>query len=101
MLAPFSPHLAEELWERTGHQFSIHQRSFPTWDESLAAEDIITLVVQVDGKVRDQLEVSAEISKEDAEALVLKRTKVVDYLRTRRIQRVIYVPGRLVNLVTT
>ena len=100
MLAPFAPHLAEELWERTGRQFSIHQRSFPTWDESLAAEEIITLVVQVDGKVRDQVKVPADISKEDAEGLVLKRRKVVDHLRTRRIQRIVYVPGRLVNLVT-
>ena len=54
MLAPLAPHLAEELWERTGHQYSVHNQSFPTWEEALAAEEEITLVVQVNGKLRDQ-----------------------------------------------
>ena len=63
MLAPIAPHVAEELWERNGRAYSVHQQSFPSWDDDLAAEEVITLVVQVNGRVRDRITVSASIGR--------------------------------------
>ena len=99
MLAPIAPHITEELWERTGHAYSIHQQSFPRWDEALAAEETITLVVQVDGKVRDKLEAPASITEDEARRLALASTRVQQYLGGKPPARVVYVPGRLVSVV--
>ena len=71
MLAPMAPHVTEELWEHRGLPYSIHQQSFPSWDDDLAAEDLITLVVQVNGKVRARLEVPADIDEATAQAQAL------------------------------
>ena len=101
MLAPVAPHLAEELWERTGHSYSIHQRLFPTWDEELAAEEVVTLVVQVNGKLRDKLEVPADVAEEVAKSLALASPKVQAHLEDKQVARTIYVPGRLVNVVAS
>ncbi len=60
--APSVPHIAEELWERTGHPYSIHTQSFPSWDEKLVAEEQFTLVIQVNGKLRDRVEVPVSIT---------------------------------------
>ena len=99
MLAPIAPHIAEELWERTGHTYSIHQQSFPTWDDSLAADETITLVVQVNGKVRDRIEVPAGIDEPTAHQLALASSKVQPYTEGKVVDKAIYVPGRLVNVV--
>ena len=99
MLAPIAPHIAEELWERTGHAYSIHQQSFPAWDDSLAADETITLVVQVNGKVRDRIEVPAGIDEPTAHQLALASSKVQPYTEGKVVDKAIYVPGRLVNVV--
>ena len=99
MLAPIAPHIAEELWEQTGHAYSIHQQSFPAWDESLAADETITLVVQVNGKVRDRIEVPANIDEPTAHELALASSKVQPYTEGKVVNKAIYVPGRLVNVV--
>ncbi len=99
MLAPIAPHLSEELWERTGHSYSIHQQMFPSWDDSLAADDTITLVVQVNGRVRDRIEVPADIDESTAQQLALASAKVTPYTEGKVVNKAIYVPGRLVNVV--
>ena len=99
MLAPIAPHVSEELWEKTGREYSIHQQSFPGWDEDLAAEDTITLVVQVNGKVRDRLQVPADIQEDDARELALASPRVKSYTGGKPVGKAVYVPGRLVNLV--
>ena len=99
MLAPIAPHIAEELWERAGYQYSIHNQTFPQWDDELAAEDMVTLVVQVNGKVRDRLQVPANISEEEAKRLALASSRVQAHLDDKKVNQAIYVPGRLVNLV--
>ncbi len=101
MLAPVAPHLAEELWERTGHSYSIHQQLFPAWDEELAAEEVVTLVIQVNGKLRDKLEVPADVAEEEAKSLALASPKVQAHLENKQVARTIYVPGRLVNVVAS
>ena len=99
MLAPFAPHIAEELWERSGHPYSIHNQHFPTWDEELAAEEEITLVVQVNGKLRDRITVPADIAEEEAKRLALASPKVRGFINDSVVDRTVYVPGRLVNVV--
>jgi len=99
LLAPFTPHVAEELWERIGGPYSIHQQPWPEYDEELAAEEQITLIVQVNGKVRDRIEVDADIEEEEAKTLALASEKVQGYLDGGQPAQVIYVPGRLVNIV--
>jgi leucyl-tRNA synthetase len=99
VLAPIAPHIAEELWERTGHGYSIHQQSFPKWDEDLAAEEKITLVVQVNGRVRDRIEVPVGIDEAAAQEVALASTKVRAYTEGKTLNKAIYVPGKLVNVV--
>ncbi len=99
LLAPIAPHIAEELWERTGHAYSIHQQSFPQWDEEMAAEETVVLVVQVNGKVRDRIEVPVDIDQTAAEELALASPRVQPYTDGKTINRAIYVPGKLVNVV--
>jgi len=99
LLAPSCPHIAEELWARTGRPYSIHQQAWPVWDPDLAAEEVFTLVVQVNGKVRDRLEVPVDIGEEEAKELALASDGARRHLKGLEVKRVIYVPGRLVNIV--
>ena len=100
LLAPFAPHVAEELWAALGGPYSVHQQPWPAWDETLVAEETVTLVVQVDGRVRDRLTVPAGIGEAEARELALECDGARRHLRGRRVARVIHVPGRLVNVVT-
>ena len=100
MLAPLAPHFAEELWERTGGAYSIHQQPFPQWDDALAAAETVTLVVQVDGRVRDRLTVPVDVAEAEAVRLAMASANVRRHLEGRTLARTVYVPGRLVNVVT-
>ena len=100
LLAPMGPHLAEELWERTGHQYSVHNQPLPEWDEALAAIEEATLVVQVNGKVRDRIAVPASISEGDAKEAALTSQKVLAWTDGKSVDKVVFVPGRyLVSVV--
>ncbi len=99
LLAPAVPHITEELWERTGHTYSIHNQSWPQWDEALARDEEVTLVVQVNGRVRDRLLVPASISEEEALEMARGSQRVRAHTEGREIVRQVYVPGKLVNLV--
>ena len=87
------------MWERTGESFSVHQQPWPTWDPELAADETITLVVQVNGRLRDRIEVPANISEDDAKIRALESAKAKVHTDSKEVRRVIYVPGRLVNIV--
>jgi leucyl-tRNA synthetase len=97
--APLAPHIAEELWERTGHTGSIHLEMNPEFDDALTATETITLAVQVNGKVRDQVEVPADVNQDDAVAAAKASSKVARHLEGMIEVKLIYVPGRLVNIV--
>jgi leucyl-tRNA synthetase len=99
MLAPIAPHVAEELWAKRKQPYSIHQQAWPAYDAAAAAEEMITLVVQVNGKVRDRLEVPAGIGEAEAKAMALASEAVRRYLNGNAPRQVVYVPGRLVNVV--
>jgi leucyl-tRNA synthetase len=99
LLAPTAPHMTEELWHRIGHNNSIHNQSWPAWDEELAKEDEITLVVQVNGKLRDRLTAPVSISEEEAKKLAQGSEKIQPFIQGKQVINVIYVPGKLVNIV--
>ena len=99
LLAPTAPHLTEELWMRTSHPYSIHNQSWPKWDKELAKEEEVTLVIQVNGKLRDKVTVPVAIAEDEAKELALSRDKIKAYTQNTKITRIIYVPRRLVNIV--
>jgi leucyl-tRNA synthetase len=99
LLAPSAPHLAEELWNRTGHPYSVHNQSWPEYAEELTKEKEITLVIQINGRLRDKVLVPASISEAEAKELALGRERVKAYISGKSRTRVIYVPGRVVNIV--
>jgi leucyl-tRNA synthetase len=100
LLAPFAPYMTEELWERRGGRDSIHRQSWPAFDPAIAAANEVTLVVQIDGKVRDRITTAAGISQSDAEKLAKASPKVKAALDGREPERTIFVADRLVNFVT-
>jgi leucyl-tRNA synthetase len=99
LLAPIAPHVTEELWERTGHAYSIHSQLMPQWDEEMARDEEIILVIQVNGKVRDRIQVAANIGEEDAKRLAMESRTVQPHLDGKQVLQIVYVPGRLVNIV--
>jgi len=99
LLAPTAPHLAEELWARIGHTYSIHNQPWPEWDEELAKEEEVTLVIQVNGKIRDKLTVPVSITEDEAKEMALGRERVKAYVQGKKINKVIYVPQKLVSIV--
>ena len=100
LLAPFAPYMTEELWERRGGRGSIHGQIWPAFDPAIAAAKEVTLVVQIDGRLRERIAAPAGISNSAAEELALASTKVKAALAGRVIVRKIVVPDRLVNIVT-
>ncbi|MGH8945609.1 MAG: leucine--tRNA ligase, partial [Acidimicrobiia bacterium] len=100
MLSPMAPHIAHELWEQLGYGDMLATETWPEWDPELAAEKTTILVIQVDGKMRDRVEVSAEITAAETEELALSSQKVRDFLEGREVKRVISRPPDVVNLVT-
>ncbi|HID96551.1 MAG TPA: leucine--tRNA ligase [Candidatus Latescibacteria bacterium] len=99
LLAPFAPHLAEEFWQRLGYEGSIFKSSWPTYDPGALEEEEITMVVQINGKVRAKLRVSADIGEEEARRLALEAENVKRHLAGKHPRRVIVVPGKLVSIV--
>ena len=99
MLAPSTPHLAEELWHRLGHNESVHVQAWPQWDEATAADEVITVVVQVNGKVRDKFEAPADIREQTAIQQALSSPRLAKFLDGKDVVKAIYVAGKLVNIV--
>ena len=99
MMAPVAPHISEELWARFGKPYSIHQQPWPEFDEEAAIEEEIELVIQVNSKVRDRMVVPVDISEDKAKEMALASEIVQSYLEGRQPRKVIFVPGRLINIV--
>jgi leucyl-tRNA synthetase len=99
MLAPFAPHIAEELWVLTGHATSLARQSWPAYNAALIQEEVLTIPVQVNGKVRSKLSVPAEWSKEQVLKASLEDAKVGEWIKGKTIKNKVYVDKRLVNIV--
>jgi len=99
LLAPFAPFLTEELWFSLGEKKSVHLSAWPKYDEKKIGRESFTLIVQINGRVRDKFEVESGLDKDRALTLVLARPKIKRQLGQAEIVRTIFVPGRLINLV--
>lgn len=99
LLSPFAPHMTEELWAELGNEGYIYYQSWPEYDESALRKDEITIVVQVNGKVRDKVEVDAGISEDELKKVVLEQPKIKGYTEGKEIVRIIVIPKKLVNIV--
>ena len=99
MLSPLAPHITEEMWQKLGNNFSIHGQKFPSWDEDLLKEDLITLVIQVNGRVRDTMEISLETDESEINQLVLNSTKIKKHTDGKKVLKTIYIKGKLINIV--
>ncbi len=99
LLFPFAPHLAQELWERSGNKTLLDNEQWPAWDEKLVTEDEFDLLIQVNGKLRAKTKVHRGISEEQARALVLTNPEIKKWVEAKNIKRVIFVPNRLINFI--
>ncbi len=100
LLAPAVPHLAEELWHQIGGVESVHLQAWPHWDKKLAADEVFTLVIEIDGKVRDKVEVPVTIAEGEAREVALSRPPIERRLAGKKVAKVIYIPRRILNIVT-
>ncbi len=101
LLNPFVPHACEELWEILGHDESIELAGWPQWDETALVADVITLVVQVNGKVRGKVEVAVDADKDAVEQVALAEPNVQRFVEGKQVRKIIVVPGRLINIVVS
>lgn len=99
LLAPFTPHIAEELWQQLGRTDSVHAQAWPTYDEAALVLDEVEIAVQINGKVRDKLVVPANADKQQVEQLVMVQPKIEEHVRGKTVRKVIVVPKKLVNIV--
>lgn len=99
LLSPVCPHIAEELWEKLGHNNTIAYEAWPAYDEAKLVEDEVEIVVQVNGKVRAKLHVPADASKEQLEQIAMEDAKIKEQIEGKTVRKVIAVPGKLVNIV--
>ncbi len=99
LLAPLAPHISEELWQQLGYAESIHYHPVPVFDPGQAVDEVVTIIVQINGKVRDKLEVPAGQDDESIQQLVMVSPKVTAALNGNQPRKVIYVPGKLINIV--
>ncbi len=98
LLAPFAPHVTSELWQQLGNETILDTAGWPEWDEAMTVADVITIVVQVNGKVRAKLELNADVSESDAIAAALANENVKRFIDSEP-KKTVYIPGRLVNIV--
>ncbi len=99
LLCPFAPFITEELWSRIGHSGSIHKEAWPGYRPDLLVEDQLTIVIQINGKVRDRIVVPADISNDDLKRLVMEQPRIQQLIEGKEIVKVVPVPKKLVNIV--
>ncbi len=99
ILAPFAPHLTEELWHEAGNSGSVHTAEFPAYDPILAKDEAVTIGVQINGKMRGEAKVAPEAPESEVLAVAKQDANVAKYLENTEITKVIYVPGRIINLI--
>jgi len=99
LIAPFAPNFSQELWQKIGHRNSIFDEKWPEYDKKMVSEDIITIVIQVNGKVRDQIIAKPGDSEDQIKNIALKSNKIKKWISNKKIKRTIYIKNRLINIV--
>ena len=100
ILAPFAPHITEELWHEMGHDDTVHVGRWPKWDEKYLKSSVMTIIVQVNGKLRAKLELPSDMDKQGVEAAALADENVQKFTNNKPPKKMVYVPGKLVNIVS-
>ena len=98
-LAPLAPHISEELWKMMGNNYSVHQQDIPIFNDSLIVSDKMKIILQVNGKLRDTIEISSELGEKDIKELAMKSENIIKHIADKEIMKTIYVNNRLLNLV--
>ncbi len=99
MLAPFAPHLGEELWEKSGHEYSVFQQRWPGFDPKVLEDEQVNMVIQINGKLRDKMAIERDAKKEDVEKAALSAGRIPRLLEGKKVVKVVVVPNKLVNIV--
>lgn len=99
MLAPFVPHVTEEMWEHLGCEGSVHDQNWPEYDEKALVKDTVEIVVQVNGKIKEKLDIAGGLSREEMEKIAMENEKVKGLIEGKNVVKVIAVPGKLINIV--
>ena len=99
LLSPFVPHITEELWQILGHKDSISREKWPEYDSELIKDETVDLIIQINGKMRDKIEIISDISEEEAKVVALSQEKIKNWVLDKEIKKVIFVPGKLINIV--
>ncbi|WP_442854753.1 class I tRNA ligase family protein [Fischerella sp. PCC 9605] len=100
MLAPFAPHVTEEIWQQLGESGSIHQQTFPQFDPQFLIQEQVTVAVQINGRTRTTTTLSPDASQEEAIAIARQTKAIQRHLNNQEVHRAVYVPGRILNFVT-
>jgi len=101
VLSPYAPHIGEELWEKLGNNSTLAFEVWPSYDENLIKKDLVTVAIQINGKLRETISISPTLGKDEVLSLVKENIKIQTYLAGVTIKKEIFVPGRLVNLVVS
>jgi leucyl-tRNA synthetase len=99
LLAPFAPHLSEELWEKIGEKPSIFDQKWPVYDEKYLLQNEIDWVIQINGKIRERIKGPIDLSGEEAEKFALESGRIPDLIKEKQIRKIIIVPKKLINIV--
>ena len=99
MLAPFVPHVTEEMWEHLGYEGSVHDQNWPEYDEKALVKDTVEIVVQVNGKIKEKLDIAGGLSRDEMEKTAMENEKVKGLIEGKNVVKVIAVPGKLINIV--
>ena len=99
ILAPFVPHVTEEMWEHLGYGGSVHEQSWPEYDESALVKDTVEIVVQINGKIKEKINIAGDLSREEMEKIAMENDKVKGLTDGKNVVKVIAVPGKLINIV--
>ena len=99
LLSPFVPHICEELWEKMGHEIRLVNTPWPSFDSDLAREDSVVIVVQVNGKLRDRIEVERDLNEDLVKEMAMGLRRVRNLIQENKIKKIIYVKNKLINIV--
>ena len=99
LLAPAAPFMTDELWRLTGHSNSIHQQRWPDWNKELAQDEVEEIPVQINGRLRDVIQISSDLDQEGLDDMLRAQSRIQSYLVDQEIEKIIYVPGKIINIV--
>ena len=99
LLAPFAPHVSEELWMRLGHATPVYETIWPAADASALAQDSVVIMIQINGKLRSKLTVPADAAEDEVRSMVIQDEKTMEWTKGKTMKKFVYVAGKIVNMV--